>query len=238
MAAFRAGIVCVGLRHCALNLMKVSLSLIPRRVVKLPVAIRKNWFSLTAATGGLCAVPFAVRQEGLSHESLIRRASSLVTDSTNTFLSQTTLALVDSLTQYIKAINTIVTLHRNYVSSASRLTPAEEEAVWQVIIRQRQEIKDLFEDCKKFESNWMMAKALSELAAETAFNAGADQACVTAKSSLQVAMAHVEQTRQLSLEAEENLKESNADNSERVTLPAAMETGEDDDIPDAYLRED
>uniref|UniRef100_A0A0E9TQX2 Uncharacterized protein n=1 Tax=Anguilla anguilla TaxID=7936 RepID=A0A0E9TQX2_ANGAN len=40
--------------------------------------------------------------ESLSHESLIRRASSLVADSANTYLSQTTLALVDSLTQYSK----------------------------------------------------------------------------------------------------------------------------------------
>lgn len=47
--------------------------------------------------------PFCLQQvENLSHESLIRRASCLVTDSANTYLSQTTLALVDALTQYAK----------------------------------------------------------------------------------------------------------------------------------------
>ncbi len=47
--------------------------------------------------------PFFPQQvENLSHESLIRRASCLVTDSANTYLSQTTLALVDALTQYAK----------------------------------------------------------------------------------------------------------------------------------------
>lgn len=48
---------------------------------------------------------FAVyEQDKVSHEALIRRASSLVTDSANTFLSQTTLALVDSITQYTKVL--------------------------------------------------------------------------------------------------------------------------------------
>lgn len=45
---------------------------------------------------------FLQKVENLSHESLIRRASCLVTDSANTYLSQTTLALVDALTQYAK----------------------------------------------------------------------------------------------------------------------------------------
>lgn len=36
----------------------------------------------------------------LSNEALIRRAVSLVTDSTGTLLSQTTYALIDALTEY------------------------------------------------------------------------------------------------------------------------------------------
>ena len=40
--------------------------------------------------------------ENLSNESLVRKASLVVFDSANTYLSQTTLALVDSLTQYAK----------------------------------------------------------------------------------------------------------------------------------------
>lgn len=222
-----------------MNVMRASGSLMSRRVAKLPAAVRKNWVFLTGATSGLCAVPLTQKQEGLSHEALTRRASSLVTDSTNTFLSQTTLALVDSFTQFNKAIQTLVSLHESYVASTSKLTPAEEDTIWQVIVRLRQEISDLKENCKKFESHWMMAMNLSELAAEAAYSAGADQACVTARSSLQVAVAHVEQYRQRFLEAEKNLKESNAEDSPRVTLPAAMATeDDDDDIPEAYLRED
>lgn len=46
---------------------------------------------------------FCVKQaDNLSHESLIRRAASVVTDSSSTFLSQTTLALIDALTDYSK----------------------------------------------------------------------------------------------------------------------------------------
>jgi len=65
---------------------------------------------------------------------------------------------------------------------------------------------------------------------------GADQASVTAQSSLQVAQSQVEHFRQLMLEAERELKDSKAENSERLqTISPGME---DEDIPDAYLRED
>lgn len=64
---------------------------------------------------------------------------------------------------------------------------------------------------------------------------GADQASVTAQTSLQVAQSHVDQIRQLFKDAEKNLKESKAEDSQRIKLPAAME---EEDIPEAYLRED
>lgn len=54
--------------------------------------------------------PSLQQAEQLSHEALIRRASNLVTDSANTYLSQTTLALVDSLTQYAKVSGHLITL--------------------------------------------------------------------------------------------------------------------------------
>ncbi|CDQ86157.1 diablo, IAP-binding mitochondrial protein b [Oncorhynchus mykiss] len=233
MSAFRRGFFCIGLSYAS-NLGRLSGALVRRQAMKIPTVIRKNWISLSAI-GGLCAVPFSQKQDNLSHEALVRRASSLVTDSTNTFLSQTTLALVDSFTQYVKTIHTLVTLHKHYVASGSKLTPSEEDSVWQVIVRQRQEVSDLREDCKRFESNWMMAINLSKLAAETAYNAGADQASVTAQTSLQVAQSHVNQIRQLFMEAEKKLKESKAEDSQRIKLPAAME---EEDIPEAYLRED
>lgn len=43
-----------------------------------------------------------IKVENLSHDTLIRRAASLVTDSSSTFLSQTTLALIDAITEYSK----------------------------------------------------------------------------------------------------------------------------------------
>ena len=38
----------------------------------------------------------------LSNDALMRRAVSLVTDSTSTFLSQTTYALIEAITEYTK----------------------------------------------------------------------------------------------------------------------------------------
>lgn len=65
---------------------------------------------------------------------------------------------------------------------------------------------------------------------------GADQASVTAQSSLQVAQSQVEHFQQLMQEAERELKDSKAENSERIQNHS---TGVgDEDIPDAYLRED
>lgn len=186
-------------------------------------------------TGALCAVPFTQKPESLSHEELVRRASSLVTDSTNTFLSQTTLALLDSFTCYVKAINSLVTLHKQYVASISKLSPAEEEAIWQVILQQRQEIIRRQKDCQRFESCWMTAINLSEVAAEAAFNAGADQASVTVQANLQLAQSQVKHAQKLSIEAEKELKDSKAGNSKRLQ---SARTDEDEDIPDAYLRED
>ncbi|XP_016117230.1 diablo homolog, mitochondrial-like [Sinocyclocheilus grahami] len=83
----------------------------------------------------------------------------------------------------------------------------------------------------------MTAIDLSELAAEAAFNEGADQASVTAQNSLQLSQSQVEHVRQLMLEAERQLKDSKAEDSERFqnALSTAME---DEDVPDAYLRED
>lgn len=191
-----------------------------------------------SVTGALCAVPFTQKPESLSHEELVRRASSLVTDSTNTFLSQTTLALLDSLTSYTKVINNLMTLHKQYVASIKKLSPADEDAIWQVILRQRQEVMERQKDCKRFESCWMTAINLSEMAAEAAFNAGADQASVTVQTNLHVARSQVKHVQQLSEEAEKQLKDSKAGVSERLKLALNTRTEEDEDIPDAYLRED
>lgn len=111
------------------------------------------------------------QEQKLSHETLIRRASSLVAISSNTYLSQTTLALVESLTEYTnvstsvtrhtlimcnkkmvaltclvctfssQAINTLMTLHTGYIANINKLNPAQEESLWQMIVSKRQEVK-------------------------------------------------------------------------------------------------
>ncbi|XP_048860813.1 diablo IAP-binding mitochondrial protein-like isoform X1 [Brienomyrus brachyistius] len=234
MAAYRRGLAVMSFLRCSIGAV-VGGSSSPRRLAKLPAAVRRTCVSLCAA-GGLCALPFSQKETAvLSHEALIRRASSLMTDGANTYLSQTTLALVESLTNYVKAMHTLLALQQRYVTSVSKLNPTEEDTVWQVIIRQRQEVTDRREECRRFEMNWMNAINLSELAAEAAFNAGADQASVTARTNLQVAQEHVEQVRQLSLEAEQKLVDTKAENMERMS---AGRNEEEEDIPDAYLRED
>ncbi|XP_076836483.1 diablo, IAP-binding mitochondrial protein b [Brachyhypopomus gauderio] len=223
----------VAFARCAASL--VNATRMPYKLVRLPSLIKKNWVSLSIY-GGLCAVP--VVQDKVSHEALIRRASSLVTDSANTFLSQTTLALVDSLTQYTKAIHTLINVHRDYVENINKLNPAEEEAIWQVIVHQRKELIDRRENCKQFETNWMIATNLSQVAAEAAFNAGADHASATTQSNLQMAQSHVKQAQLHSLEAENELKDCKAEDSKRLQKGVSTMMGEEEEVPEAYLRED
>ncbi|XP_059381549.1 diablo, IAP-binding mitochondrial protein b isoform X2 [Carassius carassius] len=229
MAAYRRKLFAVGL-SCAASLMSRSSCPSSRRL------LRKNWMSLSV-TGALCAVPFIQKPENLTHEDLVRRASSLVTDSANTYLSQTTLALFDSLTGYIKAVNNLVRLHEHYVASISQLASADEDAIWQLILSRRKEVTERRNDLKRFESCWMIAIDLSKMAAEAAFSAGADQASVIAQNNLQLTQSQVEHLRQQMQEAEKQLEDSKAEESERFQN-ARSTAMEDEDVPDAYLRED
>ncbi|XP_048836865.1 diablo, IAP-binding mitochondrial protein a [Brienomyrus brachyistius] len=229
MAVFARGLYSVGLLR---NTACILSSRRPTRR-KLP-----QWTRALSVSGGLCALPFYKQVEDLSHEAIIRRASSLVTDSANTYLSQTTLALVDALTQYTRALHTQIALQKRYLTSLGKLTADEEDAVWQVIIGQRVEVGDKLEECKRYEANWANAISLCELAAQAAHNAGANEASATTQSNLQVAQSQVEQVRQLSLVAERKLAETKAEEIQRVAeFAASMEKG-GEDLPEAYLRED
>ncbi|XP_073646108.1 diablo IAP-binding mitochondrial protein isoform X3 [Tursiops truncatus] len=114
----------------------------------------RPWHKTVAAGFGvtLCAVPIAQKPEphSLSNDALTRRAVSLVTDSTSTFLSQTTYALIEAITEYTK----------------------EEDAVWQVIIGARVEMTSKQQEYLKLETTWMTAVSLSEMAAEAAYQTG------------------------------------------------------------------
>ncbi|XP_064830927.1 diablo IAP-binding mitochondrial protein-like [Oncorhynchus masou masou] len=236
MAALKRSIACLNFfRSTAASVLNSSKPL-RHRLVRLRDVTSTSLVSLSVGSG-LSAVPFMQQVENLSHESLIRSASSMVTDSANTYLSQTTQALVDSITQYSKALHTLISLQRRYLASLEKLSTAEEDAIWQVIIAQRVEVGDRLDECNHFESNWINAVNLCEMAAEAAYNTGAEHASVTAKTNLQVAKVQVEEVRQISVDAERKLTETQAEEIQRMAEYAFIESGSDD-VHEAYLRED
>ncbi|XP_057207422.1 diablo, IAP-binding mitochondrial protein a isoform X2 [Triplophysa rosa] len=202
-----------------------------QRLLRLPQVSRCSAVAFSVVSG-LCAVPFTHQQvENLSHESLIRRASCLVTDSANTHLSQTTLALVDALTQYAKALHTLIALQKRYIASIGKLSPAEDDSIWQV--------GDRLEECNRFESNWINAINICELSAEAAYNSGAEHACTATRTNLQVAQVKVEEVREISKEAEKKLAETKAEEIQRMAeYASSIDIHELEGVPEAYLRED
>ncbi|KAM7412848.1 hypothetical protein PAMA_020301 [Pampus argenteus] len=187
----------------------------------------------------LCAVPFTQQVENLSHDSLIKRAASVVTDSSSTFLSQTTLALIDAVTDYSKAVHTRVALQRHYLASLGKLTSAEEDSLRQVIIGQRAEASDRLEECKRFESTWINAVNVCKMAAEAACASGAEQASITVRTNIQIAQSQVEEARKMSADAEKKLTETKVEEIQRMAEYASSLEGNDElEVHEAYLRED
>lgn len=237
MAALRRGVTCLSyLRNSTIVL--INKRPIRQRLGRLTDATHTSIVSLSVGTA-LGAVPVQLQQvENLTHESLVQRASSMVADSANTYLSQTTQALVDSLTQYAKALHTLIALQRRYLSSLGKLTPAEEDSIWQVIIGQRVEVGDRLDECNRFETNWINAVSLCEMASEAAYKAGAKHASVTVKTNLNIAKSQVEETRKLTQDAEKRLTDAKADEVQRMAEYAALLERWDGDLNEAYLRED
>ncbi|XP_062242610.1 diablo IAP-binding mitochondrial protein-like [Platichthys flesus] len=191
-----------------------------------------------AVGGGLCAVPFK-QVEQLSHDSLIRRAASLVTDSSTTFLSQATLALIDAIDEYSKAVHILNALQRKYLTSLGKLTKDEEDSIWQVIIGQRAEVNDRQDECKRFESTWVSAVKMCEMAADAAYTSGADHASITMNSNLEVALSQVEKAQKLSTEADKKLAETKVMEVQRMAQHSAtVQNNDEEEMPEAYLRED
>ncbi|KAJ7419329.1 Diablo like protein, mitochondrial [Willisornis vidua] len=187
---------------------------------------RGRWHQALGLGVALCAVP-VVEQQGsvsLSNEALIRRAVSLVTDSTATLLSQTTYALIEALTEYTK------------------MDSEEVDAVWQVVIGARVDVKTKQQEYLRLESSWMTALRLSEMAAEAAYQSGADQASVTARSHIQLVKSQVQEVRLLSQKAETKLAETQTEElikaqGEDSSLPQGI-LGNTEAGDDPYLRED
>ncbi|XP_039600892.1 diablo homolog, mitochondrial-like isoform X1 [Polypterus senegalus] len=218
-----------------------------RLLIRIPCFLQRHWHSVSLGAG-LCAIPFVPKSDSLTHEALIKRAASLVTDSSNTYLSQTSLALIEALTEYTKAVYTLISLQKRYINMIGKMNPKEENEIWQVIISLRVEVKEKKETCSRFDSNWMTAVNLSEIAAEAAYGAGADQASISARTQLQTVQNQMEEVKQLAIKAEKMLAEVQAEEIRRVSehalqvknsgKPADTNSVGEEEIPEAYLRED
>lgn len=259
--SFCAGRIAGGLqRQADISLLRTSKSVLRREAacirflssdsgtfsIMRPVQKQQEWTDNTHITKaslsvglGLCAVPFTQQAENLSHDSLIRRAASVVTDSLNTFLSQTTLALIDSVTDYAKAVHTRIALQRQYLASLGKLSAAEEDSLWRLINNQRAEAADRLSQCKRYESTWINAVNMSKMAAEAAYVSGAEQASITIRTNIQLAQSQIDEARKVSAEADKKLAETKVEEIQRMAEYAAF-LGDSDEYEgqEAYLRED
>uniref|UniRef100_A0A672H2V8 Direct IAP-binding protein with low pI n=1 Tax=Salarias fasciatus TaxID=181472 RepID=A0A672H2V8_SALFA len=186
---------------------------------------------------GLLNFHLTQQVENLSQDSLIRRAASVVTDSSSTFLSQTTLALTEALANYAKAVHSRIAFQRRYLASLGKLTAAEEDMLLQVVHGWRAEAINRLDDCKRYESTWITAVNLCKNAAESAENSGAQQASLSMRTSIQVAQSQVEEARKLSADADKKLAETKVEEIQRKAEYAAFNS-EEFEIHEAYLRED
>ncbi|XP_054452948.1 diablo IAP-binding mitochondrial protein-like [Anoplopoma fimbria] len=238
MAALRRVTTCFRLLRSSAPVLFGSRKPAVRKAVKWTNVLYTGIASLTVG-GGLCAIPFK-QVEDLSHDSLIRRAASLATDSSSTFLSQTTFAFIDAITEYSKAVHTLIALQKRYLESLEKLTSAEEDKIWQVIIAQRSQVSDRQDECKRFELTWVSAIRLCETAAEAAYTSGAEHASITLRTNIQVAESHVEEARKLSLDTDKKLAETKVMEVERVTqyVSSLQNNSDEEEVPEAYLRED
>ncbi|XP_072320578.1 diablo, IAP-binding mitochondrial protein a [Eucyclogobius newberryi] len=187
---------------------------------------------------GLHALSFSQQIENLSHDSLIRRAASVMTDSSSTLLSQATLALIASLTDYSKAVHTRIAVQRQYLASLGKLSPAEDDSLWQLINKQREGAADRLSQCKHYESVWINAMNISKMAAEAAYVSGAEQASITMRTNIQLAQAQADESKKVSAEADKKLAETKADEIQRMAEYHAFLQNSEHEVHEAYLRED
>ncbi|XP_069475700.1 diablo IAP-binding mitochondrial protein [Ambystoma mexicanum] len=213
--------------------------------------LRGQWRKVVFVGFGatLCAVPIGQRSDpALSYESLMKRAVSLVTDSTHTYLSQTTYALSEALTEYTKAVYALISLQKRFTAVHDHVSQKDDDSMWQVVIGARVEVKKRQQDYLRLESSWMTAVKLSEMAAEAAYQAGADQASINARNHIQLMQAQVQEVRQEAQKAESRLAEAQTEEIQKMLKDADTDTvqkesppentlDEDEEI-EAYLRED
>lgn len=68
---------------------------------------------------------------------------------------------------------------------------------------------------------------------------GAEHASVTARTNIQVAQSQVEEAQKISLDADKKLAETKIMEVERMAQYASsLENNDEEEVPEAYLRED
>lgn len=67
---------------------------------------------------------------------------------------------------------------------------------------------------------------------------GAEHASITVKTNVQVAQTQVEEAQKLSVDADKKLTEAKVMEVQRMAQHAASSQSDEEDIPEAYLRED
>uniref|UniRef100_A0A5F5PG20 Diablo IAP-binding mitochondrial protein n=1 Tax=Equus caballus TaxID=9796 RepID=A0A5F5PG20_HORSE len=135
-----------------------------------------------------------------------------------------------------QAVYTLISLYRQYTSLLGKMNSQEEDEVWQVIIGARVEMTSKQQEYLKLETTWMTAVGLSEMAAEAAYQTGADQASITARNHIQLVKSQVQEVRQLSQKAETKLAEAQTEELRQKTQGEGDERAETEE--EAYLRED
>ncbi|XP_021568886.1 diablo homolog, mitochondrial isoform X3 [Carlito syrichta] len=135
-----------------------------------------------------------------------------------------------------QAVYTLISLYRQYTSLLGKMNSQEEDEVWQVIIGARVEMTSKQQEYLKLETTWMTAVGLSEMAAEAAYQTGADQASITARNHIQLVKLQVQEVRQLSQKAETKLAEAQTKELRQKIQEEGDEQAEPE--PEAYLRED
>ncbi len=68
---------------------------------------------------------------------------------------------------------------------------------------------------------------------------GADHAAATVRTNIQVAQSQVEEAQKLSVDADKKLTEAKVMEVERMSqYSASLQNNEEEEVPEAYLRED
>ncbi|XP_002730409.1 diablo IAP-binding mitochondrial protein-like [Saccoglossus kowalevskii] len=141
----------------------------------------------------------------LTHTSIIKNATSLTVNAASTLLSQTTLALIETLQDYAKEMYTLMSLMDHQIMMLAN--EFEQEKVGMLMIEVRGEIETKRLQVEQLESMLHFAVKVMESTMQAAFQSGCDAAAILASERIQQAEMQVESARKIAKNALENLTE-------------------------------